>query len=399
MAEIQTLMGDCLSVLDTLPEGRFDLIYLDPPFFTQKEHALTTRDGSATFAFRDLWASHEEYARFLYERLRKLHRFLAPTGSLFFHCDSNAVHIARLVLDQVFGAARFQFEIIWTYRRWSNANKGLLPTHQTILFYSKSTDFKFNPLFTDYSASTNIDQITQRRVRDDRNKAVYARDERGQVVSNGAKKGVPLSDVWDIPYLNPKAKERVGYPTQKPILLLEQIIKLCTDPGDWILDPFCGSGTTLIAALLLDRNAVGIDISPNAITLTTHRLEQPFKTESTLLKKGREEYIRKDTNILAYLQGLDYHIVQRNQGMDAILKHEIGGKPVFIRVQRPGEKRHEAAAALCNTSISKGDAHLVLIVTEDNELPFEMEPPTGVTLIRSTALTIKDTLYNFLLAG
>lgn len=396
MPEIKTLIGDCLSILDTLPEGRFDLIYLDPPFFTQKEHALTTRDGAATFSFRDLWASHEEYARFLYERLLKMHRVLAPTGSLFLHCDSNAVHIARLVLDQIFGAAQFQSEIIWTYKRWSNSGKGLLPAHQTILYYSKSAAFKFNTLLTDYSASTNIDQITQRRVRDDRNKAVYARDEEGHVLSNGAKKGVPLSDVWDIPYLNPKAKERVGYPTQKPVLLLEQIINLSTDKGDWVLDPFCGSGTTLVASKLLDRNAVGVDISPEAIALTTSRLERPFKTESPLLKKGREEYARRDTDVLLYLQGLDYHIVQRNQGMDAILKQEIGGKPVFLRVQRPGEKLYAAAAALCNTSATKGAAHLVLVVTEDNELPFGLENPVGVVLIRSTALMIKDALRHIL---
>lgn len=392
MADITTLSGDCLAVLDTLSEGQFDLIYLDPPFFTQKEHTLTTRDGSTTFAFSDLWKSHEEYARFLYERLLKLHRVLAPTGSLFFHCDSSAVHIARLILDQIFGAARFQSEIIWTYRRWSNAAKGLLPAHQTILFYSKSADFKFNTLLTEYSPSTNIDQITQRRVRDDRNKAVYARDDQGQVLSNGAKKGVPLSDVWDIPYLNPKAKERVGYPTQKPVLLLEQIINLCTDEGDWVLDPFCGSGTTLVASKLLERNAVGIDISSEAVALTCKRLEQPFKTDSALLKKGREEYIRKDTDVLNYLQGLDYHIVQRNQGMDAILKQNIDGKPVFLRVQRPGEKLYEAATALCATSKTKGEAHLVLIVTEDNELPFDLAPPAGITLIRSTALNTKDML-------
>jgi site-specific DNA-methyltransferase (adenine-specific) len=398
MAESKTLIDDCLSALDTFPEGRFDLIYLDPPFFTQKEHTLTTRDGSATFAFCDLWASQEEYARFLHERLLKLHRVLASTGSIFFHCDSSAVHIARLVLDQVFGPARFQSEIIWTYKRWSNAAKGLLPSHQTILFYSKSADFKFNTLLTDYSPSTNIDQITQRRARDDRNKVVYARDDQGQVLSNGAKKGVPLGDVWDIPYLNPKAKERVGYPTQKPVLLLEQIINMCTDKGDWVLDPFCGSGTTLVASNLLERNAVGIDISPEAIALTCQRLEQPFKTESALLKKGREEYIRKDTDVLTYLQGLDYHIVQRNQGMDAILKQNIGGKPVFVRVQRTGEKLHEAATALCSTSKTKGEAHLVLIVTEDNELPFDLAPPAGVTLIRSTALAIKDTLCQTLLA-
>lgn len=392
MAEIKTVIGDCLSVLDTLPQGKFDLVYLDPPFFTQKEHALTTRDGSTTFAFRDLWASHEEYALFLHERLLKLHRALSQTGSLFFHCDCNAVHIARLVLDQIFGASQFQSEIIWAYRRWSNASKRLLPAHQTILFYSRGTEFKFNSILTDYSASTNIDQITQRRTRDDRNKAIYARDEEGNVVSNGAKRGVPLSDVWDIPYLNPKAKERVGYPTQKPVLLLERIINLCTEKDDWILDPFCGSGTTLVAAKLLERNAVGIDTSPEAIALTNSRLEQPIKTLSPLLNRGREAYLRKDSDVFAYLQGLDYHIVQRNHGMDAILKQEIAGKPVFIRIQRQGENLYEAAAAIRNTAASKGDAHLVLIVTEENALPLDLEEPEGVTLIRSVSLTLQDTL-------
>ena len=103
--------------------------------------------------------------------------------------------------------------------------------------------------------------------------------------------------------------------------------------------------------------------------------------------------------MLAYLHGLECHIVQRNRGMDAILKQEIDGKPIFLRVQRPGEKLHEAATALCSTATSKGDAHLVLIVTEDNELPFGLEPPKGVILIRSTALRMKDALCRALITN
>jgi len=122
------------------------------------------------------------------------------------------------------------------------------------------------------------------------------------------------------------------------------------------------------------------------------RLECPFKTEFALLKRGREEFARKDTDLLVHLGALDCHIVQRNQGMDAILKQEIGGKLVFIRVQRPGEKLHDASSALCNTSATKGSAHLVLIVTEDNELPFDLERPPGITMIRSTQLRIEDAL-------
>lgn len=101
--------------------------------------------------------------------------------------------------------------------------------------------------------SRGIDQILQQRERDADGKSAYRRDDSGIPIANGAKRGVPLGDVWDIPYLNPKAKERVGYPTQKPILLLDRIIEIASNPEDCVLDPFCGSGTTLVAAHLADR--------------------------------------------------------------------------------------------------------------------------------------------------
>lgn len=107
------------------------------------------------------------------------------------------------------------------------------------------------------------------------------------------KRGVPLSDVWEIPFLNPKAKERVGYPTQKPIELLERIIKISTDEGDTILDPFCGSGTTLVAAKLTDRKGIGIDINPEAVKISKQRLQNPFKTESKVLQVGADAYKTK----------------------------------------------------------------------------------------------------------
>src|SRR5204863_2908864 len=142
----------------------------------------------------------------------------------------------------------------------------------------KTDTYQYHQLYDDYSPSTNVDQILQRRQRDEHGKAVYERDENGKVVHDGHKKGVPVSDVWDIPFLNPKAKERVGYPTQKPILLLERIIQIVTDEGDTVLDPFCGSGTTLVAAHLLSRNCVGIDSSPEAIEITKERLARPTRT-------------------------------------------------------------------------------------------------------------------------
>ena len=188
-------------------------------------------------------------------------------------------------MDEIFGSDYFQSEIIWTFKRWSNSKIGLLPAHQNIFFYSKTSNFKFNKIFTDYSYTTNIDQILQNRKRDEFGKSVYDNDENGDIKLNLEKKGVPLSDVWDIPFLNPKANERVGYPTQKPVILLKKIIELVTSEGDLVVDPFCGSGTTLVAAKLLNRNFIGIDISEDAVELANNRVANPMETRSNLLKK------------------------------------------------------------------------------------------------------------------
>ncbi|MBL8798478.1 MAG: site-specific DNA-methyltransferase, partial [Planctomycetia bacterium] len=279
-AEVEIHRGDCLPVLQTMENGCADLAYFDPPFFTQKVHRLGPRDRLKEFSFEDVWSSQQEYGTFLLERLRATRRVLSDRGSLFFHCDRNAAHLVRLLLDEVFGSKNFRSEIIWHYRRWSNSHRGLLPAHQTILYYTKSDDYTFNELLTDYSPATNVDQILQRRSRDAFNKSVYDRDDDGRVVPNGNKRGVPLSDVWDIPFLNPKAKERTGYPTQKPLLLLERIIRLATNEGDCVLDPFCGSGTTLVAAQSLHRTAMGIDVSEDAVALAKRRLNGSARSNS-----------------------------------------------------------------------------------------------------------------------
>jgi site-specific DNA-methyltransferase (adenine-specific) len=390
----QVLLGDCLDRLDDLKaEGRlFDLIYLDPPFGTQKKHELTTRDGRRKFGYQDIWQSQDDYGRFLYERVYKMSDSLKDTGSLFFHCDSSASHIARSILDEVFGPEAFVSEIIWSYRRWSNSQKGLIPSHQTIYFYAKTKAFKFNQILTDYSETTNADQILQRRIRDKRGKAVYERDEHGEVVLNGVKRGVPLGDVWEIPYLNPKAAERVGYPTQKPILLLERIIELVTSPGDWVLDPFCGSGTTLVAAKLNNRNAIGIDALSDAVSLATERLQNPTKSSSYLMNNGRSSYLPKDADIHRHIEGLDYVPVPRNKGIDGILKNEIDGKPVFIRVQRDYEALSEAAQSLKKAAKGKGSPILILVqTTQQHRTLFSVEESlTGVRVIPSMELLITD---------
>ncbi|MCP4216068.1 MAG: site-specific DNA-methyltransferase, partial [bacterium] len=344
---------DCLQGLQELPAKIADLVYLDPPFFTGKNHTLSGRDRATVFSFSDTWKSADEYATFLYPRLEQLHRVLKDTGTIFFHCDKNATHIARILLDHIFGQKHFRSEIIWSYKRWSNSKKGLLPCHQNIYWYSRTDNFKFNPIYTDYSESTNVDQILQLRKRDEAGKAIYCKDQKGDIIVHSDKKGVPMGDVWDIPFLNPKARERTGYPTQKPLLLLDRIIQLTTEKNDLVLDPFCGSGTTLVSASLGNRRYLGFDISKDAVLLAEKRLANPVRTESNLLKKGRESYLTADKNALLHLHGSRYVPVHRNKGIDAIIPGQFSTGPLTVRVQRDEETLEDAAFALFKASQKK----------------------------------------------
>lgn len=234
---IMLIHDDCLNGIKTLAKETVDLVYLDPPFFTQK-HQVSQDSNGNIYGFSDVWNSRQSYLQFLKERLWEMRRVLKDTGSIFLHCDTSSSHYIRILLDEIFGEDNFRSEIIWTYKRWSNSKKGLLAGHQTIFFYSKSKNFKFNVIYGEYSPTTNLDQILQERERNAIGKASYKRDKNGNTIMAKEKRGVPMTDVWDIPFLNPKAKERVGYPTQKPIELLQRILRLSTDEGDLILDPF-----------------------------------------------------------------------------------------------------------------------------------------------------------------
>lgn len=314
------IKGDCLLELKNIPDSSIDLIYLDPPFFTQRIHELKNKKGDKTFSFRDEWENIEEYVQFIKVRLEILRKKLKTTGSLFLHCDKTASHYLKIALDQVFGRDQFRSEIVWSYKRWTNSKKGLLNNHQIIFFYSNTEDFKFNTVFENYSITTNVDQIVQKRARDKRNKSVYKTDlKTGQVDLVSSKDGVPMGDVWSIPFLNPKAKERVSYPTQKPILLIERILEIATDKGDVVLDPFCGSGTTLVAAKMMGRNYIGMDVSQDAISLTKSRLENPVRTESTFLQKGERAYDKQNESVKKVVAGLNATLVHRNKGIDGLI--------------------------------------------------------------------------------
>jgi len=389
------LQGDCLELLQAFEDNSIDLIYLDPPFFTNTIQKLTTRDGSKEFSYKDMWKSNEEYAEFLYYRLVALKRVLKETGNIFVHCDRNSTHIVKMLLDDIFGVEHFQSEIIWYYKRWSNSKKGLLPSHQTIYFYSKTSSFTFNTLYKNYSETTNVDQILQKRTKDYQGKTVYARDENGNTINSDSKKGVPLNDVWEIPYLNPKAKERVGYPTQKPIVLLEKIIDIASNEGDTILDPFCGSGTTLVAGKLKNRNVIGMDISDDAIQLTRSRLDNPIKSESNLLKNGKESYKNSDLLVEKILHDIDYIPVQRNRGIDAILKKTYQNSPILVRIQKKDETLQEAIKKLTNAIKVKHSKKSFLIRTNDIESLLEYDTvDTKIEIINATSYGFKKLLSN-----
>lgn len=375
---------DCLTVLKTLPNDTIDMIYLDPPFFTQKTQALQDATGNR-YTFSDIWSSRTQYLDYMKTRLEEMKRVLKKTGSIFFHCDSTSSHYLRVLLDQVFGEKNFRSEIIWVYKRWSNSRNGLLPNHQTIFFYSKSNSYKFHKQYGDYSFTTNIDQLQQERIRDKAGKSVYKRTLEGTVAVSKEKKGVPLSDVWEIPFLNPRAKERTGYPTQKPIELLDRILTISTDEGDCVLDPFCGSGTTLVSARLLKREYIGIDINPDAIRLCYQRLAVPYKTSSALLKKGIAAYQTKSEEILSILKQFDCDVVQRNQGIDALTRKHYCGSPIAIKIQKSDESFGEAIKLLYRSVQRKKFTFALLLTHETNWQDSYIIPQNIIVLPRYEA--------------
>ena len=397
MPENRIICGDALDIMKNIHEKSVDLVYLDPPFFTQERQILSSKDGEMKYSFDDKWADIDLYLRYMKERLAECKRVLKDTGSIFLHCDRNASHYLKILMDKIFGMANFQSEIIWSYKRWSNSKKGLLNNHQIILFYSKTKNFKFNKMYTDYSETTNIDQILQERVRDGNGKSVYKKDVDGKTVVGQCKKGVPLSDVWEIPYLNPKAKERVGYPTQKPIILLEQIIKLVTEEGDLVVDPFVGSGTTAVAAKLLNRRYLGIDKSADAVELANNRLETLVKTESYLLKKGKAAYKKLTEAQMAILQELNAVPVQRNSGIDGFLREYIDNRPVSVKIQKVDETLEEAINRQIKSSKIKQCSFMILVRTHMDILPLLdfAAVPDNMRIIDSYEVAIDSLLEDF----
>jgi len=270
LTESQVLLGDNLPILRRLPDACVDLIYVDPPFGTgqvRRLRSITTGTGTRTrtgFGGRlytyDVRSAHryrddmplEEYLDFLRERLVEMHRVLRPTGSLYLHLDFHAVHHARLVLDEIFGPERFLNEVIWAYDYGGRARDKWPRKHDNILWYRRGETWTFN--------------------RDEIDRVPYMAP--GLVGADKAARGKLPTDVWWMTIVPTSGRERTGYPTQKPLKLLERIVRASSNPGDVVADFFGGSGTTAVAAARLGRRFLVTDISPEAVEITERRLAE-----------------------------------------------------------------------------------------------------------------------------
>ncbi len=213
------------------------------------------------------------YLAMMAPRLVELHRVLKPTGSLYLHCDPTASHYLKLLLDAIFGPANFQNEVIWSYKRWTASKHRLPRLHDVILFYTKGKTFYFK-CPTKPNDTPNPSQYVS--AKDASGKTVVARDDSGNPMKRTLSERIQIGDVWDLPILSPVSKERLGYPTQKPLVLLDRIIEASSQPGDVVLDPFCGCGTAVVAAQRLGREWIGVDITHLAVGLIRSRLRDVF---------------------------------------------------------------------------------------------------------------------------
>lgn len=361
-------LGDNLQVLrESIASESVDLVYLDPPFNSAADYNVLFRDqgdhqdSAQVMAFTDTWhwgpadeqllleltQRHGELARFLSDtvtrlgrndlsaylvmmaaRLVELRRVLKPTGSLYLHCDPTASHYLKTVLDVLFGPQNFRNEIIWQRTNVHSDSKTWSRVSDTVLFYSVSDDFTWNPQYVPHDPEYirvkyrhddkdgrglyRLDNMTSPSPRPNMmyewqghayppNGWRYSLDTMQRLHDEGRvwypddkgkrpqlkrylseTPGVLLSNVWtDIPPINSQAQERLGYPTQKPLALLERIVKASSSPGDVVLDPFCGCGTTVCAAEKLERHWVGIDVTHLSVALIKARLRRDFGLEPT----------------------------------------------------------------------------------------------------------------------
>ena len=318
---------DNLDILKGLNTNSIDLIYLDPPFNKKKVFIAPIGSSAEGASFSDIFRQEdikEEwmidikedhvklydfligvqqlcgkdsynfcYLAYMAIRLIEMHRILKDTGSIYLHCDSTMSHYIKILMDTIFGEKNFRNEIVWCYYSGGGSKRFFAKKHDVILFYSKKNNYTFNDIKEKKYVSSKKQgkEILKNAVRE------WMEDVKGSFTY------INMRDVWNIPIINPMAKERTGYPTQKPLKLLERIIKTSSNEGDVVLDPFCGCATTCVAAEILNRQWIGIDVSHKAYDLVKIRIIEEtnlfafYENEKDYIKnKKLEKYIDYKTN-------------------------------------------------------------------------------------------------------
>lgn len=333
--------GDNLDILRRYIKGEsVDLIYLDPPFKSNQTYNILFQEKNGTKsraqikAFEDTWHwdltametwteivegrtnkrltdlviamrkflgtnDMMAYLVMMAIRLQELHRVLKPTGSIYLHCDPTASHYLKVVIDSIFGGKNFRNEIVWCYTAPTNTRRNFPKKHDTLFRYTKTGTWTFN--FKNISIPYSKETIA-RTFRGAGDTGLYLdKDPETKHRERLKAEGKIPEDWWIIPRLQGNARERLGYPTQKPEALLDRIIKASSSEGDIVLDPFCGCGTTINVAEKLKRSWIGIDITHLAISLMKHRLEDTFGNEveydvigEPVDLRGAEELAKQD---------------------------------------------------------------------------------------------------------
>lgn len=342
--------GDCLDQLQKLPDGCVDLVYIDPPFNSNRNYEVFWGETKEKRAFEDRHASTQAYIDYMRPRCVELARVLKKTGSFYYHCDWHASHYVKVMLDQIMGENNFVNEIIWKRQSAHNdakqGSKHLGRVHDTIFLYAQGAasdrgGFTFNHQYKPYDPEyveqfyRHVEPESGRRFRlgdltapggaapakgnpcyeflgvtrywrysEENMKKLHAE---GRIIQSkpgrvpqfkrylDEGKGTPVGSVWDdINPIHGSTSEGLGYPTQKPLALLERILALSSNPNDIVLDAFCGCGTALVAAQNLGRQWIGIDISPTACRVMAKRLRDVchIREDEALWRSGRGFVVR-----------------------------------------------------------------------------------------------------------
>lgn len=319
--------GDNLEMLKEIPDDSVDLIYIDPPFNSNRNYEVFWGDAGEKRAFDDRFGDARAYIQYMRPRVLEMYRVLKITGSFYYHCDWHAGHYVKIMLDQIFNFNNFHNEIIWKRVTSSKSqSKTYTKVHDTIFFYTKTDKFYFQKPYGKYNESYvssfykhtdpdgrkyRLSDFTQQGSGEKRffgdeigwleppkgKHWIWSQDKINEGLKNGLlyfsknklpsvkryfdrAKGQPIDDIWtDISNLMGSSFESLGYPTQKPLPLLERIINSSSNKGDIVLDAFCGCGTALVASQKLGRKWIGIDISPTACRVMAKRLWDNFKLD------------------------------------------------------------------------------------------------------------------------